>query len=54
MPREKEGRFWGEKGAAYLSSRSNKVKVLGRWSRFLLVDRCGWVVFRGSGCVGIC
>ena len=43
MPREKEGRFWGEAGAAYLSSGSNEVKVWGRWSGFLLVDCCGWV-----------
>ena len=54
MPREKEGRFWGEAGASYLSSASNEVKVWGRWRGFLLVDCCGWVVFLGSACVEIC
>ena len=35
------GRFWGEAGAGYLPSGSNKVKV---W---------GWVVFLGRACVEI-
>ena len=54
MPREKEGKFWGEAGAAYLSSRSNEVKVWRRCSGFLLVDCCGWLVFLGSACIEIC
>ena len=54
MPREIEGRFWGEAGAAYLSSGSNEVEVWGLWSGFLLVNCCGWVVFLGSACLEIC
>ena len=42
MPRKKEeGRLWGEAGAGYLPNGSNKVKVWGQWSGFLLVDCCG-------------
>ena len=35
MPREKEGRFWGETDAAYLSSGINEVKVWGMVERVL-------------------
>ena len=54
MAREKERRFWGEIGNVNLSCGSNKVKVRGRQSRFLLVDCCGWVEFLGSAFVKIC
>ena len=50
---KKKGRFWGEAGAGYLPSRSNKVKVCRQWSGFLLLDCCGWIVILGSACVEI-
>ena len=49
--KKKKGRFWGEADADYLSSGSNKMKVWRRWSRFLLLDCCGWVIILGSACV---
>ena len=55
MPRKKrEGRFWGEAGAVYLSSKCSEVKRLEQSSRFLLVDCCNWMVIVGSACVDIC
>ena len=51
---KKKGRFWSEAGADYLSSGSNKMKMWTQWSRFLLLDCCGWGVILGSTCVEIC
>ena len=44
----------GEAAAGYLPSGSSEVKLWGRWSGFLLVDYCGWVVILDSACVEIC
>ena len=52
--KKKKRRFWGEAGADYLLSGSNKVKVWRQWSGFLLLHCCGWVVILGSTCVEIC
>ena len=49
-----EGRFWDEAGAGYPPSGSKEVKVWRRWSRFLLVDCCSWVLFLGSASVELC
>ena len=42
MPREKEGRFWGEAGAVYLCSGSNQVKVWGT-VQWVLVGGLLWL-----------
>ena len=51
---KKKGKFWGEAGADYLASGSNEVKVWRRWSGFLFLDCCGWVVILVSAYVEIC
>ena len=51
--KKKKWRFWGEAGAGYLASGSNKVKLWRQWSR-LLVDCCNWVLILGGACVQIC
>ena len=53
VQKKKKGRFWGEAGAGYLPSGSNKVKVW-RLQSELQVDCCSWVAILGSVCVGIC
>ena len=50
---EKKGKFWGEPGAWYLPSGSNKVKVWKQWTG-LLVDYWSWVLILGGACVEIC
>ena len=46
---KKKGRFWSEAGAGYLPSGSNGVKEWRRWSSFLLLDCCSWVVILAGG-----
>ena len=51
---EKTKRDSGVKQVLRICQRgSNEVKVWGRWSGFLLVDCCDWVLFLGSACVKI-